>query len=90
MSVTLFAPCMNSELTSHDPFDCCLFLACVRCYQVPGMSLCYVSCVKWCGGACCVVRGVPFSCASLPAELWPLSNLPGKSFPRMIGSVGCG
>ena len=41
-------PKMNSELTSHDPWDCCLFLACVMCYQVPGMwyvllrSMCYV------------------------------------------------
>ena len=26
------------------------------------------------------MRGGPFSCASSPAELWPLSNLPGKVF----------
>ena len=27
-------PQMNRELTSHDPWDCCLFLSCVTFYQV--------------------------------------------------------
>ena len=43
------------------------------CHVLPGM--CYVLCVAWCGGDSCVVRGGPISCASSPAELWPLSNL---------------
>ena len=152
-------PKMNRELTSHDPWDCCSFLACAMCYQVqyvlcvmryvlrgsvvrdawcvvvrfhallrplncgpwatyllefsmvfavhiihiniPGTRcvLCvirymlpgtwylvpvcvtwYVLCVAWCGGAWCVVRGDPFSCASSPAELWPSSNLTGRVF----------
>ena len=33
-------PKMNSELTSHDPWYCCLFLACVMYYQV--CVMCYV------------------------------------------------
>ena len=58
-------PKMNSELTSHDPWDCCLLLA---CHVLPGTpGICYVM--------CCVVRGGPFSCASSP-----LSNLPGRVF----------
>ena len=27
-----------------------------------------------------MMRGGPFSCASSPAELWPLRNLPGRVF----------
>ena len=61
---------MDSKLTSHDPWDCWVFFA---CYVLPGMR--YVLRVM-----CCVVRGGPFSCASSPAELWPLSNLPGRGF----------
>ena len=54
------------------------------CYVLPGTwyVVCvtpeYVLCVAWCGGASCVVRGGPFSCASSLAKLWPLSNLPGR------------
>ena len=33
-------PKMNRELTSHDPWDCCLFLAYVTRYQV--CVMCYV------------------------------------------------
>ena len=37
-------PKMNCELTSHDLWDCCLFLTCVVCYQV-----CVMCCVvRWC------------------------------------------
>ena len=69
---------MNSELTSHDPWYC-LFLACIMCYQALCV-LCVVCNVLRGGGAWCVVRGGLFSCASSPAELWPLSNLPGRVF----------
>ena len=73
-------PQMNRELTSHDPWDCCLFLACVTCYEVLYVLMCGVLCVAWCGGAWCVVAWCPFSRASSPADLWPLSNLPGRVF----------
>ena len=49
------------------------------CYVLPGI-MCYVLLRSMCyvlRGA--VVRG-SFSCASSPAELWPLSNLPGRVF----------
>ena len=36
-------PKMKREPTSHDPWDCCLFLACVTCYQV--CVIFYVLCV---------------------------------------------
>ena len=48
------------------------------CYVLPGTwyVVCvtpeYVLCVAWCGGASCVVRGGPFSCASSLAKLWPV------------------
>ena len=43
----------------------------------------YVLCAMCCVVRWCVMRGGPFSCASSPAELWPLSNLPGKVFDRV-------
>ena len=44
-------PKMNRELTSHDPWDCCSFLACAMCYQVQYVLMCYALCVAWFGGA---------------------------------------
>ena len=37
-------PKMSSELKSHDPWDCCLFLFFGLCYVLPG-TMCYVLCV---------------------------------------------
>ena len=54
--------------------------AIVVCFWLVLCVICYVL-----RGALCVMRGGSFSCASSPAELWPLSNLPG----RVLDGVSC-
>ena len=69
----------RDEQWTHEPWSMALF-GFGLCYVLPRTSMSYVLCIMCCGGAWCVVRGGPFPCASSPAQLWPLSNLPGRVF----------